>query len=301
MTDPLIINFTPTGMIPLKEHTPHVPISCAEIIDDVLKANELGITIVHLHVRDEQTKSPTYCKELYATVIDGIRKEAPELIICVSTSGRTYKEFEKRSEVLELSGPLKPDMASLTLSSLNFNHQASLNEPSMIVALAKEMLKRGIKPELEVFDVGMINYAKYLIRKNLINPPFYFNLIFGNIACAQARLLHFGIMVNDLPEGALFSMGGVGLAQLSVNSLAISMGYGVRVGLEDNIWYDSGRTRLASNLDLIRRIHEIAAANERVVMKPHELRRRLNLQDGHEHYGVSSGSTLELCSSLRET
>lgn len=286
MTDPLIINFTPTGMIPQKQQTPHVPISCSEIIDDVLKANELGITIVHLHVRDEETQSPTYSKELYAQVIEGIRKSAPELIICASTSGRTYKEFEKRSEVLELDGALKPDMASLTLSSLNFNNQASLNEPDMIIALAKQMLLRGIKPELEVFDVGMINYAKYLIRKNLITPPFYFNLIFGNIACAQARLLHFGVMVNDLPEHALFSMGGVGQDQLPVNSLAISMGYGVRVGLEDNIWYDSGRTRLASNLDLIRRVHEIAAANERMIMKPLELRHRLNLQHGHGHYGM---------------
>lgn len=286
MSDPLIINFTPTGMIPVKRQTPYVPISCSEIIDDVLRANELGITIVHLHVRDELTESPTYCKELYAKVIEGIRKEAPELVICVSTSGRSYKEFEKRAEVLELDGVFKPDMASLTLSSLNFNHQSSLNEPSMIMALAKEMLKRGIKPELEAFDAGMINYAKYLIGKNLLTPPFYFNLIFGNIACAQARLLHLGVMVGDLPEQAIFSMGGVGHAQLPVNSLAISMGYGVRVGLEDNIWYDKNRTRLASNLDLIRRVHTIASANERRVMTPLELRQRLNLQRGHGHYGV---------------
>ncbi|MHC4424427.1 MAG: 3-keto-5-aminohexanoate cleavage protein, partial [Planctomycetota bacterium] len=103
-----------------------------------------------------------------------------ELIICVSTSGRVFFEFEKRSAVLDLKGELKPDFGSLTLSSLNFNRQASVNTPQMIQDLAKKMLENNIRAELEAFDLGMINYAKYLIRKNLLKPPCYFNLILGN-------------------------------------------------------------------------------------------------------------------------
>ena len=134
---------------------------------------EIGITIVHLHVRDELTEEADYKKETFAKIIEGIRKFAPELIICVSTSGRKFNEFEKRADVLKLEGNLKPDMGSLTLSSLNFMTQASVNDPTMVIKLAKKMLKRGIKPELEAFDTGMVNYSKYLIKKEIIKPPFY--------------------------------------------------------------------------------------------------------------------------------
>lgn len=198
--DKIIINFTPTGMIPNKQATPYVPITCQEIIEDVRKACEAGITSVHLHIRDHETQRPCYKKATYAEIISGIREFAPDLVICVSTSGRYFCDFEKRSDVLLLEGDLKPDMASLTLSSINFNNQASINEPAMIMNLAQEMLNRGIKPELEAFDAGMINYAKYLIRKKILEAPFYFSFILGNIACAQADLLHIGVMINDLPE-----------------------------------------------------------------------------------------------------
>jgi uncharacterized protein (DUF849 family) len=275
--EPLIINFTPTGMIPNKAQTPHVPVTAPEIIETVLEAWRLGITMVHLHVRDELTQRPTYRSDRYARIIEGIRADAPDLVICVSTSGRMDQELEKRAEVLDLAGPLRPDMASLTLSSLNFNNQASLNEPSLIIALAERMRSRGIKPELEAFDAGMINYAKYLIHKGLLQPPFYFNLILGNIACAQADLLHAGVLLHDLPQPSLVAFGGVGRAQLPVNALAVAMGYGVRVGLEDNIWFDQPRTRLATNLDLIRRIRDLAALHERPVLTPAGLRDRLGL------------------------
>lgn len=273
----LVINFTPTGMIPTKEMTPHVPVEVSEIIDQVLEASELGITMVHLHARDSKTGVPTYKKDIYGQIVEGIRKYNPELVICVSLSGRNFSEFEKRSEPLFLEGSLKPDMGSLTLSSLNFNATASTNSPEMIQRLANEMLEKGIVPELEAFDIGMINYAKYLEKKGLIKPPFYFNLILGNIACAQANLLNAGIMINDLPEQSYWSLAGIGNAQLKMNSIGIAMGGGVRVGIEDNIWYDTKRTKLASNKDLIQRIHTLAQANERKIMPPSELRQYLQL------------------------
>jgi 3-keto-5-aminohexanoate cleavage enzyme len=276
----LIINFTPTGMIPTKADNKYVPITPSEIIDDVKQAYDLGISMVHLHARDSQSQEPIYKKEVYAQIISGIRNFASDLVICVSTSGRTYNDFEKRSDVLQLKGDLKPDMASLTLSSLNFNKQASLNDPATIQNLTKEMQDKGIKPEAEAFDSGMINYLKYLIKKDLIAPPYYINLILGNIACAQADLLHAGVMVNDLPGNSYCSMGAIGNYQLQINSMAISMGFGVRVGLEDNIWYDKKRTKPARNIELLERVHLIAEANQRQVMKPVELRNILKLKEG---------------------
>ena len=280
----LIVNFTPTGMIPTKEMTPHVPITVGEIVEDVHKAWEIGITIVHLHARDEKGV-PTYKAEIYRNIIEGIRKFSKDLVLCVSLSGRDFKEFEKRSEVLQLDGNVKPDMGSLTLSSVNFNQQASVSSPGMIQSLASEMMHRGILAELEAFDSGMINYAKYLEKKGLIESPHYFNLLFGNIACAQDKMLHVGVMINDLPPNSYWSMAGIGNAQLKMNSIAVAYGGGVRVGLEDNIWYDGTRHRLARNIDLIKRIHVLAQANEREIMSPTEFRLLLNLGDGNGNYG----------------
>ena len=284
----LIINFTPTGMIPTKKMTPYVPVSVSEIVEDVHEALEIGITLVHLNARDEYTGEPTYKAEIYRDIIEGIRKFSKDLVLCVSLSGRTFNEFEKRAEPLQLEGDLKPDMGSLTFSSVNFNRQASVSSPDMIQSLALEMKRRGILAELEAFDAGMINYAKYLEKKGLIELPHYFNLLLGNIACAQADLLHLGVMVRDLPSDSYWSVAGIGNAQLMMNSIAIAYGGGVRVGLEDNIWFDPDRSKLARNADLIRRIHKIAEVNEREIMPPSELRKLLKLEDGNGQYGRKS-------------
>ena len=122
----IIINFCPTGMVPTKKDTPHVPISAQEIIEQTHEAYEIGITIAHLHARDDDGV-PAYKKVKYAEIFEGVRKYCPTLVVCGSTSGRDFPEFEKRSEVIEL----QPDMCSLTLSSLNFINKASTNEPWM--------------------------------------------------------------------------------------------------------------------------------------------------------------------------
>lgn len=272
----LIINFTPNGMIPTKKMTPHVPITPEEIINDVLQSRKYGVSMVHLHARDEDG-NPTYKKEVYEEIVAGVRAVDKMLILCVSTSGRAWSEFDKRSQCLELEGDNKPDMGSLTLSSLNFNKQASINSPEMIQMLAKKMLDKGIKPELEVFDVGMINYAKYLHQKGLVNPPFYFNLILGNIACAQANILNLGIMINELPSDSIWSVGGVGDSQLKMNINSIINGGGVRVGIEDNIWYTSKRDKTASNADLLKRIHDIVELLDIEIATPHDVREALAL------------------------
>ncbi len=272
----IIINFTPTGMLPMKSTTPHVPINVSEIVHEVKNAIDLGITMVHLHARDEDGL-PTYKKEIYAEIIRGIRSYNKDIVIVVSTTGRSVNTFEARSEVLQLTGDLKPDMASLTLGSINFSKDVSHNSPEMIMDLINTMLKNGIMPEFEVFDLGMINYLNYLIKKLNIETPIYINLILGNIAGAQFNLLHLATLINELPKNALFSIGGIGNSQFTSNQCAISLGYGVRIGLEDNIWYDDNRTVLASNIDLIKRIHRLIDVNEHTMMSSLELRVLLNL------------------------
>jgi 3-keto-5-aminohexanoate cleavage enzyme len=259
----IIINFCPTGMLPTKQMTPHVPCSSAEIIEQTHEVYEKGITIVHLHARNDD-ESPTYRQDVYNKIFEGIRKHCPDLVICGSSSGRNWSEFEKRSEVIELM----PDMCSLTLSSLNFIKQASINSPDIIIRLAEKMHELGVIPELECFDMGMINFGKYMIEKCILKPPFYWNFIFGNIAGFQANLNQIATAVSEIPETHHLSFGGIGDKQLIVNSIAISMGYGVRVGIEDNIWFDSSREKYATNIELINRIHNLIDIHGLQVMSP---------------------------------
>jgi uncharacterized protein (DUF849 family) len=265
-----ILNFTPTGMIPTKAMTPMVPVRPEEIVEQVLEAAELGANMVHLHARDSATGEPTHEREVFAEIISGIRRNDREIVICVSTSGRTYSEFEKRSACLDLTGAVKPDFGGLRPNSLNLNDQASVNSPRTIRDLAH-------RPELEVFDLGMINYAHYLIRKGLFRPPYYFTLILGNVACAQANLLSLGLMIKELPEHSLWSAGGVGDYQLTVNAMSLVAGGGVRIGLEDNIYFDTERTRLATNRELLERIVGVGRVLGRTPYTSREARHVLGL------------------------
>jgi len=265
MKKKIIINFCPTGMIPTKHTTPHVPILPQEIIEQTHEAFELGITIAHLHARDKDG-IPDYKAAVYRDIFEGVRKYCPGIVICGSTSGRLFQEFEKRSEVIEL----KPDMCSLTLSSLNFLQHASVNEPSVIRKLAEKMAEYGVTPELECFDLGMINYGLYLINKNVIKAPFYWNLLFGNIAGFQPEFPHIAASVSLIPKDHHIAFGGLGTHQLSVNATAIAHGYGVRTGLEDTIWMDSTKTVQATNSKLIQRIHTLIELHGREYMKPEE-------------------------------
>ncbi|MFD2551368.1 3-keto-5-aminohexanoate cleavage protein [Bizionia sediminis] len=259
----VLINFCPTGMVPTKAMTPHVPITPSEIIEQTHEAYELGITIAHLHARLDNG-TPTYKRSVYQTIFEGVRKHCPDLVICGSSSGRNFPEFEKRAELLSL----KPDMCSLTLSSLNFVKQASVNEPNMIVALAEEMTKYGVIPELECFDLGMINYGKYLIEKGVLKGPFYWNLLFNNIAGMQPDLLTIATALQNIPKNHFVSLAGLGLSQFQLNSFSVSQGLGVRVGLEDNIWMDSAKTTKATNIKLVKRVHDLIEVNETEFLTP---------------------------------
>jgi uncharacterized protein (DUF849 family) len=273
----LIINFTPTGMVPTKAMTSLVPISVDEIVEDVLDCAELGVSIVHIHARDGQGR-PTPDPEVFSEIIRRIRRERRDLILCVTTSGRTHPRLEDRAAVLDLSGECKPDMASLTLGSMNFARVASVNSPETIQALAQRMLERGIRPELEVFEAGMINYGKYLMAKGLLQSPGYFNLLLGNIATAQADEPTLDLMLATLPEGATWALAGIGDCQLQVHRWAIERGGQVRVGLEDNIYFDEERTKLASNRIQVHRIVEQADELGREISTPDETRSRLGLE-----------------------
>jgi 3-keto-5-aminohexanoate cleavage enzyme len=260
-----------TGMVPRKEQNPNVPISANEIVSQILEIyHEIGLTSVHIHARRED-QSPAWERKYFERIIEGIRHSNPELVICVTTSGRDVTEFEKRSEVLEISGSLKPDLASLTLSSQNFLKTASINSPQIVRELLQKMLSKGIMPEFEIFDTGMVNVLNELVSEFEYKKRPVVNLIMGNSAGIQAGPLELGFLMERIPKNSLWSVGGIGKSQLPANALALSSEGGVRVGLEDNIYFNDQRT-LATNYSLVERVRDFARLLGREIMKPNDFR-----------------------------
>jgi 3-keto-5-aminohexanoate cleavage enzyme len=276
VTTDLIINLAPTGAVHTRDHSPHVPLQPREIIADVNSCVDAGASMVHLHAR-EADGTPSYRKELYAEIIDGIREHNENVVIVVSTSGRTFADVDKRTDVLRLRGDSKPDMASLTLGSLNFMNTASVNSPDTIMRILDCMTSSGIRPEIEVFDLGMVNVAHSLIRRGMLEPPYFFNVILGNIATAQAKLSHLALIASELPEGSYWSLAGIGRFQRSMCAAGVVFAHGVRVGLEDAVWNDKGKTSPATNAALVRQAAGLAHLVGRGVARPDAVRRMLQL------------------------
>lgn len=276
LANKIFLNCCPTGMVPTKQMNPHVPLSIHEIIQEAIQLYRLGVSILHLHARDE-TGKPTWRKSVYQRIIAGIREVCPDVIICVTTSGRDWQDFTRRSEVLEITGDEKPDMASLTLGSLNFMHSASCNAPQMIEDLAKKMLDHDIKPEVEIFNPGMINQLQILIKKQLVQAPYYTNLIFGNIFTMQPDLALIAYCLERIPKPNVVALAGIGRFQFAVNQIALAINQGVRIGLEDNLYFDEEKN-LATNLSLVKRLREICQISGKKIANAQEMRSLLNLK-----------------------
>ena len=273
---PLLINACLTGMVPTKDMTEHVPISPEEIAKQAVEVYDEGARIVHLHARDKNGK-PTWKAKVYEEIICLIKAERPDLICCVSTSGRNWPEFERRSEALLITGKGKPDMASLTLGSLNFPSGPSINSIDMISQLAQTMKENDIIPELEVFDAGMISLAKALECKQIISGKKYFNLLLGSINSISADIKDLGYLVSNLPENSTWAATGIGQFQLPINMASLVMGGNIRVGLEDSIYYDFNKRKLATNVELVKRIKRIASEIYRPIATPEEARNYIGL------------------------
>jgi len=275
MTEKLIINAAITGMVPRKSDNPNVPIFPAEIAADARRCVDAGASILHLHARDANG-NPTPDPAVYREILQCVREACPDVILCVSTSGRTHPSFEDRSAVLTLTAP-KPEMASLTLGSMNFARQASMNAPDMIRDLALKMRENRIVPECEIFDLGMAEYANYLIKQQILQPPFYANILLGNLGTLGATEQNLQLVVNALPPQITWAAAGIGRFQQTANSLAIHLGGHVRIGLEDNLWYDHARTIHASNPTLIERLVKLAHSLGRTPASPTQTRQLIGL------------------------
>ena len=266
----LIITVAPTGSVPTKGMNPHIPITPAEIIETGVRCEAAGASIIHIHARNLVDESPSADYGLFKEIYEGL-KELTGLILQISTGGRAGMAYERRHERLRL----KPEMASLTTGSVNFPDSVYENSPALIKALAKDMLRYGIKPEMEIFDVSMISNALKLVEEGLASPPVHFDFVMGLKGAIPATIENLLHLKNTIPDDATWSVTGMGPSQLVMNTHAILMGGHVRVGLEDNIYYRRGE--LATNEQLVERVVRLSKEFGREIAQPNEARKILHL------------------------
>lgn len=274
MTTPCIICVAITGSLPTKANNPAVPISVSEQVESTHEAFEAGATIVHAHVRNDD-ETPSSDPERFAALKEGLQKHCPGMIIQFSTGGRSGAG-ETRGGML----PLRPDMASLSVGSNNFPTRVYENPPDLVDWLSGEMLKYGVKPEIEAFDLSHILKAKDMADKGQLAGTPYVQFVMGvkNAMPVDRDVFHYYIhTVRRLfGDDAPWCAAGIGASQLTLNEWAISAGGHARTGLEDNVRLDR-HTLAPSNAALVRRTVEICDKCDRPVATWQEARRLLGL------------------------
>lgn len=275
MEKKIIITVAVTGSRPTKEMNPAVPYSPREIADAAVECCKAGAAIAHIHVRDPKTGRPDFKVELFRQVLEGIRERC-DMMVNLTTSGLFLKGPDVISQRLQ-PVYLKPDLCSLDLGSVNFRDRAFINPPEWAEAATKCMRENGVKPELEVFDVGHIYQAIDLVQRGLVDDPPYFQLCMGVKWGIEATVENLLFMKTKLPPDCLWSVLGVGQAQLPMITTAMLLGGNIRVGFEDNLYFKKG-VLASSNAQMVEMAVELAERLGYQVATPAEARRILGIK-----------------------
>ena len=266
----LIITAALTGNVPTREMTPHVPLTPAEIAADVRRCAEAGASLVHVHARDAEGR-PTLDMTVFKETVGRIKREAPEVIIQLSTGARAGRDWEARANPVRLL----PEMASFTTGSNNLPGIVYENAPDFLLFLAGVFQDTGVKPEIEVFEAGMINNAMFLVKKGLLTMPLHFDFVLGAPGAMPGTVRNLVFLADTLPPGATWTVAGIGPAEIPLATAAIAMGGHVRVGIEDNLRLPDGA--LATNAQLVQTAATIARTMGRQIATPAEARQILSL------------------------
>lgn len=277
--EPLIITAALNGAEVTRQQCPALPISPTEIAAEARRCSQAGASIVHVHGRLADG-TPTQDRETYRRILEAIREET-DVLVQFSTGGAVGMSAEERIAPLDL----KPDIATLTLGTVNFGTDVFLNPMPMVLSYAERFNRLGVPAELEIFDSGMLGAARFLIRKNLLQVPYYFDFVLGVPGGMEASLKNLLFLRDSLPADRPWSVAGIGRHQLPLGLAATLEGGHVRVGFEDNIYYRKGEPA-TSNAQLVERVARLAEEIGRPIARLPEVRRILGLDTSPE-----SGST----------
>lgn len=268
-----IITVATTGAWPTKENNPNVPLTPVEIAEDVYQCWKSGAAVAHLHMRDNEGRG-TMDKELFKETVTRIRDKC-DIVLNLTTSGDLNATDETRmAHLIEL----KPEMASFDCGSMNWMHSGLfLNHPKFLETLATTMKDNGVKPEIEVFDAGMLYNAVYYLKNGFLEAPMHFQFVLGAAGGTTATVENLVYLKSLLPAGSTWSALGIGRGHLPVLLTTLALDGHVRVGMEDNVLY--GKDRLAkSNSEFVERTARIITEANKEPATPAEAREILSLR-----------------------
>jgi 3-keto-5-aminohexanoate cleavage enzyme len=270
----LIITAAITGSRITRDIAPCIPITPDEIVQSSVECWNAGTAIVHIHVRDPKTGLGTQDVDLFRQVVEPLR-EKTDLLLCLTTSGIPGRNLpiEERLRPLEL----EPELASFDAGSINLGGSVFINTPEFLEAAAKGMREKGVKPELEVFDVGMIVTCLRMRDQGYLEEPLHFQFVLGTPWGSPATPKSFLHMYDHIPQDSTWSIIGIGKGHLPMSMMGLIMGGHIRVGMEDNVYYQKGVLG-KSNAQFVERIVRIAREYGREVATPGEARGILGLR-----------------------
>ncbi len=270
----LIISAAICGAEVTKEHNPSVPYTVKEIVREAKGAYENGASIIHLHVRDDNGV-PTQDINRFRECMDAIKLACPDVIIQPSTGGAVGMSNSERIQPVNLS----PEMATLDCGTCNFGgDDIFVNTENTIKEFGQKMIELGVKPEIEVFDKGMIDMALRLNKKGYIKDNVHFNFVMGVNGGISATYRDLIFMKESIPQSSTFTVSGIGKAQFEMVALSILLGGHARVGFEDNVYMEKG-VLASSNGQLVARVVKIANALQREIASPKQARQILGIGD----------------------
>lgn len=267
----LVITAALTGAEVTREQHPGIPFSPEEVAQAAWECAQAGAAIVHVHARRPDGSS-TQEAAAYRAIIEAVRARC-DVVVQVSTGGAVGMSAEERLAPVTL----RPEMATLSLGSVNFGGDVFMNAPADIETFARAMAAHGVTPELEVFDAGMMATAQRLMRKGLVASTPHFDFVLGVPGAMPGTPEALMYLRSQLPPGCTWTVAGIGAAQLTLGAMAIPLGGHVRVGFEDNLYFRKGELA-ASNAQLVRRIADIGRLLDRPPATPDEARALLGLR-----------------------
>lgn len=271
----VIITAAITGSRITRQSAPHIPITPEEIALSAIECWEAGAAIVHIHVRDPQTGLGSQDPELFRQVVERLRRET-DLILSLTTSGIPGRNLPIEERLSPLA--LNPELASFDAGSINLGGSVFINTPDFLDEAAAKMKEKGVKPEIEIFDAGMVVTALRMRDEAKLEDPLHFQFVLGTPWGAPATpksLLH---LLDLIPAESTWSVIGIGKGHLPMAMMGLIMGGHIRVGMEDNIYYEQG-VPARSNAQFVRRMVRIAREYGREPASTTEAREILGLQD----------------------
>lgn len=274
-----IITVATTGAWPGKKDNPNVPLTPAEIAEDVYTCWKAGAAIAHLHMRDDEGKGTMDATKFRKTVTL-LRSKHPDcdIILNLTTSGDLNATDETRQLHLK---DIRPEMASFDCGSMNWLHSSLfINHPAFLESLGNNMNRWGVKPEIEAFDPGMIANAAYYLKKGVLKAPLHFQFCMGcanGIPGSMKNLVFMKETMEQLCPGSTWSCFGVGHSSMEMLYGAVALGGHIRVGMEDNVMYAKGQLA-ESNEQLVKRAARVIREYGNQVATPDEAREILGLK-----------------------